>query len=670
MNETNAQARRVLIIDDQEHIHDTFERVFANSNVADEALMDFEQMFLSDDSDVSNKNQNSQGAGPQYLVTHAVGGEAGVVKVQEAVDQGNRFSVAFVDMRMPNGMDGLETTEKLWEIDPHLQVVICTAYSDHTWDDVLKRLGYNDRLLLLKKPFERDEARQLALALSEKCRLADLQEEKVQELRDEVTRRRQAEEELRVMAHRDALTLLPNRPYLLEHLETLLADGNRGDKHDALLFLDLDNFKIINDSLGHDAGDDLLNQVAERLKECVRHRDSAGAKKSRDKTVRLGGDEFVVLLEKMAEKEDAFDIARRIVQRIAEPFKLGDRYVNVGTSVGVAFIDSSIKDAHDALRNADTAMYRAKNAGKGQIAVFDKTMHQAVVARHDMENQIRLALENEDFEVRYQPIIDLDRAVVQGVEALIRWQNEDGQYVSPMEFIPITEEIGLITQLGEWVFETAMREFGQMLRSLPSQIDSNVYLGVNVSRRQLSDPFFLDRLDTIVAKTGFDRSLVKIEMNEAGDPRHNERSMATMLGLHDAGVGIHIDDFGKGKSSLTCFQAYPIETVKIDRSFTASIASDHGHAVIAQAIVQLAHHLNATIVCEGVESECQLQLLRNWGCDSAQGYLFAQALTIHELQDLLQNPSQSEGIRMLNKTAPVAPLVMRDDASGMSIQIS
>ncbi len=649
--------RRILIVDDQQHIHDTFTRVFNNRSATDDgALDDFEAMFLDNESDsvAANTGSSIDDQRRTYELTHAHTGQSAVEKVEESLRQRSPFSVAFVDMRMPNGLDGLETTEAIWKVDPNVQVIICTAYSDHTWDEVLTRLGCTDRLLLLKKPFDRDEARQMALTMSEKSRLSLIQRTQVDDLESEVGRRREAEKELRVMAHRDELTLLPNRPFLLQHLETLLSANSESDKHRALLFLDLDNFKIINDSLGHDAGDDLLNQVAKRLKECVRFREEEN-EKSRDKTVRLGGDEFVVVLENITDKEDAFVVARRIVQRISEPFNLDGRLVTVGTSVGVAFIDDNVHDAHQALRNADTAMYRAKNSGKGQIAVFDQTMHDAVVARHELENDLRAALENDAFQIYYQPIVDLQNGNVQGVEALMRWQTADGKYVSPMEFIPVAEEIGLISHLGEWVFETAMVQFGAMLRSLPEHIDQNVYLGVNISRRQLGDPFFLERLNQIIERTGFPRQLVKIEMTEAGDPRHDDRSLDTMLHLHDSGVGLHIDDFGKGKSSLTCFQSYPIETVKIDRSFTASITMDHGHAVITQAIVKLAHQLGAKIVCEGVESEHQLQLLRQWGCDAAQGYLFAPALDIDQLSRFLSSPVDCDGVRVI-KQVPIPDL--------------
>lgn len=660
--------RRILIIDDQSQIHETFARIFRGDHRNEHELDDFEARFLQDESDPAEKEPASA---PKFSLTHAYSGEEGVYQVQKSIDGDERFSVAFVDMRMPQGMDGLATIKRLWRIDPALQVVICTAYSDHTWDDIVRCLGYSDRLLLLRKPFEQDEARQLALALSEKCRLAIRQEEKLELLKNEVHRRRKAESELRDIAHRDALTALPNRPFLIQKLEQVLANqGPRRKTYDAILFLDLDNFKIINDSLGHEAGDDLLNQVAMRLQECVRDHDTASRcsdpvdksdSSAGDETIRLGGDEFVVLLERLAHRDDALLVARRIVQRICEPFQLGDRLVTIGTSVGVAFIDASLTDGHEALRNADTAMYQAKNSGKGQIAVFDQTMHDAVVARHELEAQLRVALRDEKFELRYQPIVNLKTGEIQGVEVLSRWRSDDGEYVPPSEFVPVAEEIGLINHFGEWVLERSMREFSAMMASFDDGQRPEIYLGVNISRRQLGDPFFIDRLQAIIDRTRFKWSL-KLEMSENGDTRHNERSLQTMLDLHQSGVGIHIDDFGKGNSSLTCFHDYPIETVKIDRTFTASITIDHGHAIITQAIVQLAHHLMASIVCQGVESAKQLHLLQQWGCDLAQGYIFAPPLDICELERLLISPLESDGIKILKSSVP-APINMPTDVT-------
>ncbi|KAA1258339.1 Cyclic di-GMP phosphodiesterase Gmr [Rubripirellula obstinata] len=477
----------------------------------------------------------------------------------------------------------------------------------------------------------------------------------VAELGREIERRRLAEREMRIMAHRDALTQLPNRPYLIERLQEIIRTRKpNAVTRDAVLFLDLDNFKIINDSLGHDAGDDLLGQVAGRLQQCVRKHDTASrvcADKNESETVRLGGDEFVVLLERLMTPEDALDVANRIVRRISEPFSISGRLVTVGTSIGIAYVNKYTKDAHDALRNADTAMYRAKHAGKGQVAVFDKSMHEDVVMRMERESQLRRAIHAKDFELHYQPIVNLVTAQVQGVEVLLRWKDDSGQYVSPSEFVPMIEEIGLIGEVGEWVLEKSMTDINGVLQSVPADVANQLSVGVNMSPRQLADPFFLDQLDEIIDRTQFDRRRLSLEMNEAQDVRHGDRVRAALLKLNESGVGILIDDFGKGQSSLTSFQNYPIEGVKIDRSFTRSIANDHTHAVIAEAIVELAHHLSATIVAEGVESKDQLLALQAWGCDAAQGYLFSPPLSRDDLAGFLSDPSHSEGIKLLRESA-------------------
>ncbi len=647
-----AAPRRLLVIDDQQEIHDTFARIFRPPGGGDDVLDAFESKFLGNPT-ASGVDTSPRRWSPTYELAHAFNGRAGVELVRESVEIGRRYSVAFVDMRMPLGWDGLETTERVWQIDPSIQVVICTAHSDHRWEEVLERLGYNDRLLLIKKPFETDEVRQLALALSEKSHLETMRRRKLKELQQEVELRTQVEAELREMALRDTLTSLPNRSFLLQRLQSVV-DHRRHEptRHDALLFLDLDNFKIINDSLGHDAGDDLLNQVAARLKECVRQQDFTDrCTRGDDTTVRLGGDEFVVLLERLADPKDALQVSRRVVQRLAEPFELGDRLVNVGTSVGVAYIDGYVRDGNEALRNADTAMYRAKQSGKGRIAIFDQTMHEAVCERLEMEERLRVAVRDGGFTLRYQPIIDLQRGRIAGAEVLIRWQLE-GSFVAPDEFIPVVEEIGLINQVGEWVIEHAADDCGALLGDVSATGLDDFYIGVNVSKRQLGDPFFPDRLAAILTRTGLERDVLKLEMTETADPRHGEQVLQTLRTLQASGIGIHIDDFGKGQSSLTCFQAYPIETVKIDRAFTASIATDHSHSVITQAMIQLAHHLGARIVAEGVEDEEQLRVLREWGCDLAQGYLFSPPLTLDELRELIEHPDRSEGLRQLAR--PIA----------------
>lgn len=664
-------ANRLLIIDDHPKIHDAFEKIF--SNATQWTRLGFQQdgvpNSLTDPSDDSCITDTAPIKSiPTFALHHATSGEQAVEMAKKLRQQDDLFCVAFIDMMMPGGMNGIQTTEQLWKVDPNLHVVICSGDENLRLETALQTVHHRDQLFVLKKPFDAIEVRQLAMSLCGKQARHTAHTACIEKLQSEVQERRKSEESMRRIAHRDSLTNLPNRPYLLEKLSRIVARPQQNtDSHEAILFLDLDNFKVINDSLGHDAGDDLLNQVAKRIGECVRY-DDMTTRVSRDgETVRLGGDEFVVLLEQLTHRHDALSIADRIVEKISQPFMIADRKVSVGTSVGIAFLDQSTQDAHEALRNADTAMYRAKNAGKGQVAVFDKTMHQELLARLELESQIREAVHNDELSLRYQPIVDLQNGRIRGVEVLTRWTTASGEIIPPDQFIPIIEEIGLIGRVSEWAIERAAIDLKDLTESLPLSCDPNFYLGFNIARRQLGDPLFYEHLQTIISRTGINRHRLKLEVNESGDNRNEAQILQNLLNLHASGIGVQIDDFGKGTSSLTCFQNYPVETVKIDRSFTANIVSNHSHSVITQAMVDLAHDLDASIVAEGVESETQLNLLRKWGCDAAQGFLLSEPLDSKLLRQLLQNPTQSDGISLLMKsTTPL--LFLHDLPPGNSSQ--
>ena len=637
--------RHVLVIDDQRGMHEAFDRILQTTlrGVSDGDGCDGEYPAIEAAGD--------GGLARGYQLQHADSGEAGIIAARRAARSGRPFSVAFVDMCLP-GIDGVETTERLWQVDPELHVVIYTTFSDHDWADVVKRLGRTDRLLLLKKPFERDEVRQLALAFSEKARLAGQHRAYIQQLRREVAHRQQIEADLRWMAQRDALTSLPNREFLLHRLQLSLDRRRRAPAgHDAVLFLDLDNFKIVNDSLGHNAGDDLLRQVAARLQHCVRGTDLA-VQDAAGQTVRLGGDEFVVLLEQLASREDALVVARRVVQRLAEPFTLAGRRVTIGSSVGVAFVDSAAATPAELLRNADTAMYRAKTEGKGRLAVFDQGMHEAVCARLELESDLRRAMEAEEFSLRFQPVIDLRDGCIRAVETLLRWQQAGQWEVPPCDFIPIAEEIGLITEIGYWVAQQASQQLRDLMRHLPAQHAFAPDLCINMSQRQLADPNLVQRLNDIMRASGWSRQRLKLEITESvalGDP---QRTSEPLLRLHREGYRIHMDDFGIGYSSLACFHRFPIEAVKIDRALVASIDSNRSYLAIVQAVIQLAHSLGSEVVAEGLETPAHVRMLKDLGCDRGQGFIFSPPLTIDALADLLlaQTPQQ----RLATMAAPAS----------------
>lgn len=646
---------RLLIIDDQPTIHDTFKKIFAcplPTQAEETALTHFAASNDTKKSDSNLKRLNSSTSNRSPALTfglqHHFSGETAVESAREQAREGNYFSVAFIDIEMPGGMNGLQTAERLWEIDPNLHIVICSGQQNNCWDSAGDLLSHRDQLFVLKKPFDRLEVRQLAHSLCGKQRRHRAHQRCIDKLESEVQQRRQSEESMRRIAHRDSLTDLPNRPYLLEKLNRLVSrPAKQRNVHQAVLFLDLDNFKVINDSLGHDAGDDLLNQVAQRISDCVRCDDVTTRISIDGETVRLGGDEFVVLLEQLSHQHDALSIADRIVEKISQPFVISDRKVSVGTSLGIAFLDDTSQDAHEVLRNADAAMYRAKKSGKGRVAVFDKTMHQELIERLELESRVRDAVQNEDLVLRYQPIIDLRNGKVRGVEVLTRWPEDSEITIEPNEFIPMIEELGLMSRVGEWALERAATELKDLTESTPASCDPKFYLGFNVAGSQLNDPLFYEHLEFILERTGVCRSRIKLEVTESGGNRNEAQILQNLLNIHGSGIGIQLDDFGKGTSSLTCFQNYPVETVKIDRSFTANISTNHSHSVITQAMVDLAHDLDASIIAEGVESLTQLRLLQQWGCDAAQGFLLSEPVDKGSLIKFLENPAQAAGMALL-----------------------
>ena len=620
---------RVLIVDDAEIMHEIFCDILAPR--------------------VGPVTESP--CGP-FVLSHASDASEALQLASAAAEASEGFAVAFIDFRLGGSTNGVEITKQIWQLDPSVQVVICTAHDDIDWNNAVQNIPYRDRLLLLRKPFHPDEVRQMAVSLS--CRWANDQQlsEQLWRLQREVDQRLQAEANLRRIAERDALTKLPNRSVLLDRLSAIIEARRSGrDSIDAVLFLDLDNFKTINDSLGHDAGDVLLNQVANRLRTCVRTGDSE--KRGRGETVRLGGDEFVILQEQLNQSSDALTVARRVVERIAEPFLIGDRTACVGSSVGIAYVDADVANPNDVLKNADTAMYRAKLSGKGRVAVFDSGMHQDINARLELESALRAALANNELNVLYQPIVDLRSGEIRSAEALLRWNLNDGRVIPPSRFIPLAEEIGLIVDIGYWTIAKAidqMQEIDQVLSADGLQFPS---LSVNISHIQLAEPEFEIRLAEIVDAKRFPRNRLKLEINEAIAMRRPDATAARLKKLHDAGFGILMDDFGTGHSALSCFHQFNIETVKIDRAFVGSIAHNESHQAIVEAVIQLAHSLRATVIAEGLETSEQIRQLRTLGCDLGQGYYFASPISQPNLLRMLVDVEPSKRLsEMLSDCTP------------------
>lgn len=676
-----------------------------------------------------------------YELDAASQGEEALRRVAAACAEGRPYAVAFVDMRMPPGWNGVETIEQLWAVDPELQVVLCTAYSDFSWEEILARLGLSDRLLLLKKPFDTAEVAQLACALTEKWHLARQAQLKLSELggmvsertkdladanvrlkesearyalaaegandglwdldypggriyysprfcgmlgedalaetadawlarihpedralvasrllapvdphlsieyrilhrdgqyrwmlcrgivvRDEagavvraagsqtdITDRKLAEAQLWHDAFHDGLTGLPNRALLAERLDRAMARKTSDPGYElTLMFLDVDHFKVVNDGLGHLVGDALLVELAHRL--------GAAARAEGAELARVGGDEFVLLFE--GPLCAASTLADRLQAAVAPPFVIGGREIHSGISVGLAVARGGDQTSTELLRDADTALYRAKAAGRSRSCVFSAEMHTAAVARWRMENDLRRAIDEGQLTVFYQPIVSLQENVIEHFEALVRWRHPERGLVSPLEFIPLAEETGLIVPLGSWVLREVCRQVGVWRKTIAG-IEA-VSVAVNVAGPQFMRDGFVEEVRASLEAFDLPPSAIALEVTESS--MMSDAAIARCAQLRALGVKLYLDDFGTGYSSLSYLHRMPLDALKIDRSFTSTMLENPMSASIVASIVALAQALDLVVVAEGVERASELALLNEMGCEKGQGYFWSKPL--------------------------------------------
>lgn len=424
---------------------------------------------------------------------------------------------------------------------------------------------------------------------------------------------------------RDRLTGLANREAFLVRLERALDHVKQGESGlFALMFLDLDNFKTVNDSLGHLVGDQLLSAAAARLRGCTRG--SRG-----DLVGRFGGDEFVILLEGISSVQEATMVAKRVVTRMSEPFIIGEREIRTSVSVGIALGDSLVKNSGEVLRNADTAMYRAKLAGRSCIEVFSVEMHTEASRLNELRTALASAIEKGELTVQYQPIVSAVSGSIVGAEALVRWCRADGVMVSPAEFIPIAEESGLIVSIGEWVLRTACTQAAGWARAGLADIK----VSVNVSPRQLREKSLASAVERILEDSHLDHSQLELEVTETALMKDGNVVEETIATLDRIGVGFALDDFGTGYSSIEHLRRFTFRTLKIDRSFVAGLPADSKSAAVAGGLIDLAHQLGLSVTAEGVETPQQFAFLKSLGCDKMQGYLISRPLKPNDFHRLL-----------------------------------
>ena len=444
----------------------------------------------------------------------------------------------------------------------------------------------------------------------------------------DITLRKQLEMQLQHQAFHDSLTGLANRALFRDRVAHALARQSRGHGSVAVLFSDLDDFKTVNDSLGHDAGDQLLVAVAERLRAVMRPEDT---------TARFGGDEFAILLEETTEAGTQA-AAERILEALRSPFEFHGRQVVMHASIGAAITDDGRTEPDDLMRQADLAMYNAKTSGKGRIAFYEPQMHVAAVTRMELKADLELAIAEHDFVLHYQPIVDLRNGRVAGVEALVRWRHAERGLVLPSEFIPIAEETGLIVSLGEWVLGEACRQLAAWANDgQGSPVRDRLSMWVNLSARQLMEPGFVERVGEVLALSGVDAGRLTLEITESALMADVDQSAATLHRLRALGVRLAIDDFGTGYSSLSYLERLPVGVLKIDRSFTAAIAHGQDVPVLVRSIVKLGKTLHLEVLAEGIETAEQLTRLRAIDCRLGQGFHFSPALPAEGVVELLDH---------------------------------
>ncbi|HZW11172.1 MAG TPA: EAL domain-containing protein [Phycisphaerales bacterium] len=762
---TGLPHRRVLIVDDNREIHADFRKILV-PRAASDALDSLEATILG-------------GAAParpteSYEIESAYQGREAAEKVAGALASGRPFALAFIDMRMPPGWDGLETIERVWAIDPDLQVVICSAYSEHSRTDIVARTGRNHRLVILKKPFDTAEIEQLAFAMTEKwlaskqaaLKMGELEElvrvrtseiadangrlhAKVSELEEtrralevserryalaakgandglwdwdipadrvhysarwcsivglggepmeappalwldrvhpddapavgaalrehlsgssplleiehrvrardggyrwvlcrglavrdhggaavrmagslsDISRRKETEDQLRQGAYFDRLTGLPNRALFRECLEQAIAESaGAGGGRLAVLFLDFDRFKVVNDSLGHLAGDQLLVEIAARLSACLA---SLRPGVQHSTLARLGGDEFVVLLRGPDAQAQAVRAADAIHGSFEAPMRIDAAEVHGAVSIGIAVDAGAYTTPDEMLRDADTAMYDAKARGGAGHSVFDGAMREAAVARLRLEAELRRAVQQGEITVAYQPIVDLQTSAVAGAEALARWDCPGAGPVSPERFIAIAEETGLVLQLGEQVLRTVCRDLRRLRAASPAW--AGLRVNVNLSRRQFAQPLLVERVAEILREFDVPGEAIALEVTETIVMHDLEAAAATIRRLRALGIEVYMDDFGTGHSSLGCLKSLPLSGLKLDRSFVAHLTPGIATSAIIHAIVTLASNLNLRVVAEGIESRDQLAGMLALECDTAQGFFFGKPMSFEAL---------------------------------------
>ena len=621
---------RILVVDDEPRLLDAY-RICLEK----QASVDSELDSLADALFGAEKNA-VESTGKEFSVDYVDQGEAAVSAVNVAVAQGKPYAVLFLDMRMPPGIDGRETARQIRLLDANINIVIVTGYSDHSPLDVAQVAGPQDKLYYLAKPFETEEIKTLANSLAAKWTMEDelkqahqALSEKMAELESSHLELAASEARCRHIALHDQLTRLPNRLAFQQCLSAALADKQQDV---AVLFVDLDRFKLVNDTLGHSAGDELVSTLGAGMTKLL---PEGGL------LARLGGDEFGIVLPGEI-STSAIALGDRLKSLCAEPYDLFGTKVHVGASIGIALRGSTNADGSELLRRADLALYAAKQNGRNCCKLFEATMDESARKRGEIDTRLRKALDENALTLAYQPIVDPATEESIGYEALLRWHDPVHGTISPSIFVPVAEETGLITRLGEWVVRQALADCA----TWPSG-----FVSINLSTRHFQSPKLTDFVCAEAARAGVPHDRIQLEITETALFDDAALAAKILVDLRKVGIRIALDDFGTGYSSLVNLKDFDIDCIKIDQSFVATLGADRQSSAIVNSVTSLARALGLRVVAEGVESELQVQTLRMVGCELMQGYFYSEAMHAQDLPFQSQQKSAEAALARSSRAA-------------------
>jgi diguanylate cyclase (GGDEF)-like protein len=603
-----------LVADDEPAIREAYRQVFGEADLREdlEAIQDLRARLFKRGAPAAAGSARRA----TFEVTLTNNAAEAVAAVTKAIAAGTPYPVVFLDMRMPPGEDGAWAAARIRELDSDIEIAICTAYSDVDPVNIGGQVPPQDKISFLQKPFHPHEVRQMATALHSKWR---------------------AERHIARLAYFDSLTGLPNREHTIQRLAGALQHAAGAGHATAVLYIDLDNFKRINDTLGHSAGDELLSQCAGRLRATTQAFGDGNAQRPGIGDLgRLGGDEFVVILPQVSSRAVAAAMAESIIAVLREPINIGEHQIVMTPSIGIALSPEDGTEAAALLHNADLAMYFSKRRAHGGHAFFDSSMSDGALRRMTVEGKLRGALERNELTLHYQPQFELATGELSGLEALLRWTNPDLGPVPVLEFIEIAEDTGLIVPIGEWVLRNACIQARQWRdQGLPFG-----HISVNVSGVQFLRRDFPESVAHAIKEAGIEPPLIELEITETVVMRDEAWSEKALAALRAVGVSLAIDDFGIGYSSLGRLRNLAVDRLKVDRSFVSNLETGVRDRSIASAIIKMSRTLGITVVAEGVETFNQMLYLQEQQCETAQGYLFSRPLPIADAEALLRRVAQ------------------------------